>query len=230
MHLKRIRAPKFWKISRKERKWTIAPRPGPHKKFECIPLLIIVRDILHLAETGKEAKSIIKKGEILVDGKPRKDFAYPVGLFDVIAIPKIKSFYRVVPTSYGLDLLKIDEKESNLKICKIFNKTTVKKGKIQLNLNDGKNILADGEFKTGGSVLIELPSLKIVEYIPMEKNFIGIVVKGKRSGMMGKIKKLVKGKFGQPAKVICTIGNEEVEILEKYLFVVGKEKPLITVS
>lgn len=193
-------------------------------------MLIVVRDFLHLAETGKEAKSIIKKGEILVDGKPRKDHAYPVGLFDVVFIPKLNECYRVVPTSYGLDLLKINKEESNLKICKILNKTTLKGGKTQLNLNDGKNIIVTEDvYKTNDSLLIELPSLKIVQHIPLEKGCTGIVVKGKNSGKVCVVDKVYKGEFRKPARVLCKIGEEKIETLLDYLIVLGKEKPLITV-
>jgi len=71
-HLKRLAAPEFWPIPKKKYTWVFSPSPGPHKKEECIPLAIVVRDILKLAETGKEAKRIIKAGEVIVDGKVRR--------------------------------------------------------------------------------------------------------------------------------------------------------------
>lgn len=227
--MKRLLAPKHWKIPKKKLEWAISPRPGPHKKLECIPLMAIVRDFLHLAETGKEAKGIVKRGEILVDGRLRRDHAYPAGLFDVIFVPKLNESYRIVPTSYGLDLLKINKEESNLKICKILNKTTLKGGRIQLNLNDGKNILvSEDKYKTGDSLLIELPSLKIVQHIPLENGCIGIITKGKNSGKVCTVEKIYKGEFKKP-KVLCKIGEEKVETPLEYLVVLGKEKPLITV-
>jgi small subunit ribosomal protein S4e len=228
--LKALLAPSFWRVPKKVRKWTVSPRPGPHKKFESIPLQIIVRDILKLVDTGKEAKTIINRGEILVDGKPRKDHAYPVGLFDVVAIPSLKQFYRVVPHAGGLKLTKISEKESNSKICKIIGKTIVKKGKIQLNLHDGKNILVDkDEYRTGDSLLVELPNLKIVKRVPLEKGNVGIVVKGKNSGKLGKVKGLIAASVKCPTKIICEIGDKDTEILKDQLFIVGEDKPLITV-
>ena len=118
VHLKRLAAPEFWPIPKKKYTWTFAPSPGPHKKEECIPLAIIVRDILGLAETGKEAKRIIKAREILVDGRVRTDHKYPVGLLDVISIPKINKHYRVVPFKNGLKLIEIDESEAKKKILK----------------------------------------------------------------------------------------------------------------
>ena len=231
-HLKRIAAPSFWKISKKAYAWVVRPRAGPHKLEECFPLLIIVRDILKLADNAKEAKKIIKMGEILVDGKVRKDHKFPVGLFDVISIPKMKKFYRIVPARKGLKLIEIDEKESKVKLCKIRNKTIVKNGKVQLNLHDGKNILVDDPtlYKTGDSLLLELPTLKILEHIKLEKGNLGIVIKGKRAGKMGEIEKIVVTRTKDPTRVICKMEGESVEILKEYFFVVGKEKPLIKVS
>jgi len=218
-------------VPRKTKKWAVAPRAGPHKKFESIPLQVVARDILKLVETGKDAKTIIHRGEILIDGKKRKDHAFPVGLFDVISIPKINSFYRVVPSSKGLLVVKIPEKESNEKICKIDNKTIVRKGKLQLNLHDGKNILAgDKKFKTGDSVLLELPTLKIKEHVPLASGSIGIVARGTDSGKIGKVKDVVVTRNMEPTKIICEIEGKQEEVLKERFFVIGTSKPLITVS
>ncbi len=230
--LKRLLAPDFWKIAKKEMTWVVSPRPGPHKKFECIPLLIIVRNILGFAETGREAKKIIKRGEILVDGKPRKDHAYPVGLFDVVSIPKIGKHYRVVISKKGLKLVEIDGKEAGIKICKVKNKVVVKGGKIQLNLHDGKNILIEkreDKFKTGDSVLVSLPNLKILKHIPLEVGSLAVVVKGKNKGKVGKVKKILAGKFNVKPKIIMDVDGKEIEVLKEYVYVVGKDKPEIKV-
>ncbi len=217
-------------MPKKVKKWAVSPRPGPHKKFESIPLQVIVRDILKVADTGTEARGIIKKGEILVDGKKRKDHAYPAGLFDVIVIPALKQVYRIVPIAKGLGLVKIPDGESNVKICKIKNKTVVRKGKVQLNLHDGRNILVDNKYKVGDSILIELPTNKINAHIPLSKNSIGVIYSGKNSGKVGIVKEILAGKFRQPKRVMCDIEGSEIEVNEDSFIVVGKEKPLISLS
>ncbi len=229
--LKRLLAPEFWKVPKKVKKWVVSPRAGPHPKFYCIPLQILVRDILKLVETGKEARTIIKKGEILVDTKPRKDHAYPVGLFDVISMPRTKQNYRVVPDVKGLALVEIPEKEADKKICKIENKTILKKGKLQLNLHDGKNLLTDNkDYKTGDSILIELTSLKILQHLALEKGNIGIVSEGANVGRIGKIVDIVPGKMKEDVKVVCEIEGKTQEILKERFVVIGKDKPLVTVE
>ncbi|MEM5879383.1 MAG: 30S ribosomal protein S4e [Candidatus Aenigmatarchaeota archaeon] len=228
--LKRLLAPDFWKIPKKKMTWAVSPRPGPHKKFECIPLLVIVRDILGLAETGKEAKNIIKRGEVWVDGKPRKDPNYPTGLMDVVSIPKMNKHCRIIPYEKGLKLIEISEKEANSKILRISNKKMVKKAKVQLNFHDGKNLLVDKDvYKTGDSVLIELPS-KIINHIKLEKGALGLILKGKNAGKLAKVIEIVLTRTQEPRKVICETDGKKLEVVFDYFFVVGKEAPAIKVS
>ena len=229
--LKRLRVPAFWRIPKKMSKWVVHPSPGPHKKFECIPLLILIRDILKLAETGKEAKKIIKSGAILVDGRVRKDHRYPVGLMDVVEIPKLKKYYRIVPGKKGyLKIIEIDEKEGKMKLLKIVNKTLVKGGRIQLNFHDGKNILIDEDvFKTGDSVLVSLPDLKILQHIKMKEGCLVLITKGKNAGKLGKLKEIKIVRGIEPNKTICEIEGKDEVVLLRNVFVVGEKEPVITV-
>jgi len=229
--LKRLLAPAYWKTPKKGVKWTVSPRPGPHKKAECIPLQIIARDVLKLVETGEEAKTIINKGEMLVDGKIKKDHAFPVGLMDVVSIPKIKKYYRILPSEKGLELKEISEKEASQKICRIDNKTLVRKRRLQLNLHDGRNLLVEKDsYKTGDSILIELPSQKILEHLKLGKGNLGLVTKGKNSGKTAMIKEVITTKGREPNKVICKLENEEVEVRKDHIFVVGRERPVIKIG
>ncbi len=211
------------------------PRPGPHKKFESIPLLIILRDILKLVDTSSEGEKIIKAKEILVDGKLRKDHKYPVGLMDVIHIPKINKGYRIVPVKKGLELLEIPVKEVNFKLCRVDGKTLIKNGELQLNLHDGRNIILESkvkkeDYKTGDSVLIELPSQKIVEHIKMEKGNLGIIIGGQNKGQFVKVKELKKTRSREPNKIVCDLNGREYDAVKDYVFIVGSNKPVVRVS
>ncbi len=218
-------------MPRKEKKWVVAPRAGPHKKFESVPLQILLRDVLKILEKGKEARTIIKRGEVLVDGKIRKDHAYPVGFFDVVSIPKIGKNYRAVPSEKTLSFIDIPENEAKMKLCKIVGKTIIKKGKMQLNLHDGKNIFVENKnFKTGDSLLIEIPSLKIIEHIPLELGAAGVVTKGVDVGKFGKVKQIIQATSKEHAKVICDFDGKGEEVLKERFFVVGKDKPVIKVG
>jgi small subunit ribosomal protein S4e len=229
--LKRLTTPKFWRIAKKQSKWTVAPRAGPHKKFESIPIQIVLRDILKFVETGKEAETVLKKREVLVDGRVVTDHAFPLGLMDVLSIPKIKKFYRCTVTKDGLKLIEIEENESKVKLCRIKDKTTVREGKQQLNLHDGRNILVEaGKFSTGDSVLVEVPSQKITEHVKLEKGCAVLIVEGGHAGVIAKVKDVVVVKGKEPNKVVFEYEGKENETIADHVMVVGKTKPIITIS
>ena len=57
-HLKRLNAPKNWKIRKKEYSFIVNPNPVPHSKKSSIPLGVLIRDILGYAKNSKEVKII----------------------------------------------------------------------------------------------------------------------------------------------------------------------------
>lgn len=139
--LKRSKAPKHWKIARKENKWTIKPHPGPHNK-EAIPLAFILRDNLGYAHTLREAKHILNERKVMINGKVRTDFKFPVGIMDVVEIPLTSQFYRVLPNRKGILILHpITDEEKHLRPLKITGKCTVERGRTQLHFHDGTTLL-----------------------------------------------------------------------------------------
>ena len=91
--MKRLKAPRALKLHRKEQTWTIRTAPGPHPIEKSIPLGMIIRDYLELADNLRETKRILSSGEVIVDGAIRKDYKFPCGLMDVISITKMKKDY-----------------------------------------------------------------------------------------------------------------------------------------
>jgi len=216
--LKRLTSPKWWPIERKSKKYTFATK-GPHPRQMSLPLTVLIRDVLKLAETGKEAETAIRKGEILVDGRKMKDPNFGVGVFDVVCIPSMKKCWRAVP-SKGLKFVETPESESKVKICKILGKRTLKGKKVQLNLSDGRNVLAGGEYNTQDSLMLEIPSQKIAGHVKFDKGTTALVVGGKNSGVVSKIKE-IKGDM-------VIMGDEkEFEVPKRLIIMVGKEKPMI---
>ena len=109
-----------------------------------------------------------------------------------------------------------------------------KKGILQLNLHDSKNILVDKktktDFKTGDSLLIELPSQKIIEHLKRDKGMIAIIMSGQNRGTIASIKEIIIRRTREPNKIICETKDKEFEAIADYVFVVGKTKPEIKVS
>ncbi|MCD1293501.1 30S ribosomal protein S4e [Methanocella sp. CWC-04] len=225
-HLKRVAAPRKWPITRKTSTWVAKPTPGAHSEENGMPLLIVLRDILGLADKSKEIKQILHEGKVLVDGKVRKDHRFIVGMFDVITIPALELSYRVMIGGNGkLKLVKVTD--AGTKLCKIVNKTAVKGGKIQLNFHDGTTMLASNDFHTKDSVLLSVPEKKITEHLPYNVGSFVMVVDGKHAGTLGTVKNINVVKSSSANTVTIEGKDGQFDTIEDYIFVVGKDSPVL---
>ncbi|RLJ03400.1 MAG: 30S ribosomal protein S4e [Candidatus Aenigmatarchaeota archaeon] len=227
---KRLSAPKVYPIQRKGKKFVISTRPGPHSKETSIPLGVILRDVLGYAKTMKEIKMILNTGQVMVDGRVRKDHRYPVGLFDVLGFKNMNKYYRMVPFRKGFKLVEVKKSESGTKLCRIENKTVLKGGKIQLNLSDGKNIIVEDGFSTKDSVLLQIPDLKVKQHIPRKKGSLGLFIRGVNRGRICTVKDFRKTRGPSPNLVTVDMDGKEMEVDENLIFIVGEKKPVITVG
>lgn len=224
MHQKRLSAPKTISIPRKEKKWITRASTGPHNS-EAVPLLVVIRDHLKIADTAREAKIIISSGNILVNGVVRKDYRFPLGLFDVLTIKELNKSYRILFDEKGRYIMR-EVEDDNLKLYKITGKTVVKGGKEQLNFFDGNNILAEG-FRVKDSILFDFNDRKIVGHIKFEEGVLVMITGGKHAGEMGKLKKHRIMKGSSPNLVTVEGERREYTTIEDYVFAVGQDKPVI---
>jgi len=89
-HLKRQNIPKNWPIARKGN--TFAVKPLSKKG---IPLLIVLRDLLKIAQTREEVKTAIQKKHLLINNRVVKDEKIGMALFDTLSILPSKIYYRL---------------------------------------------------------------------------------------------------------------------------------------
>lgn len=94
-HIKRLAAPKTWKLKRKTGTFVIRVSPGAHKQVEGIALGVVLRDQLNLVSIIKDAKRILNGNNVKVDGVVRKRINYSVGIMDVIEVEKLGTFRMV---------------------------------------------------------------------------------------------------------------------------------------
>jgi len=224
-HLKRIASPKTWFINRKQNVFILRPNAGGHPLEQGMALGVILRDFLKLASTMHEIHGLLQLKEVLVDGKRQKDHRSMVGLFDVIAIPELKSYNRLVFDQKGrIIVIEIPVSESNMKISKIVNKSALSGGKIQFNLYDGKNIISTQKAKVGDSLVLNLSKLEIKKVLPLQVGVSVFLTKGKYAGSMGILKE-IKG-----TQATYHSNGKDVETAKEYLFVVGEKKPEMHIS
>ncbi len=165
-HLKRLAMPRSWPLPRKTTVWVSRPTPGAHALELCMPITLVIRDVLRLAKTAREVRFILHNELAKVDGRVVKDTRRGVGLMDVMTLGE--EHYRCVLDHNGrLQYRRISADEASWKVCRIEGKTTIKGGRTQLNLHDGRNIIVDDptEYSTGESLKLNLPDQKILEHI-----------------------------------------------------------------
>ncbi len=220
-HLKRYMMPAFWPASVKEEKFIVRPSCGPHPISRCLPLQIVVKNVLGLVESTTEARQIIRAGKIKVDGKVRKNPKFPVGLMDIIEIPDISKHYRVDVNRKGIIVNPIKASEAAHKLCMITSKTTLKGGRTQLNLHDGRNIVLtkQGEkYSVRDSLLITVPGNSISKHFKLQKGSPGTIFLGKNIGISGKIKEVkTRESMTEKSTIIITSEKKDIETLKDYV-------------
>jgi len=230
-HLKRYKAPKSWPIHPKENTWTVKPASGPHGIENSLSLLVVIRDILKMADNSREAKRIINTGKVLVDGRARKDYKYPVGFMDVVEIPLSGEVFRVLPDLKGrLSLHPIESKNHGFKLCKITNKTTIKGAKTQLNLHDGRCIIVEEDsFSVSDVITLNIPDQEVSDSFEFGEGAVVLITGGKHIGEIGKINEININQSSNPNTVLVENNKKETFLtLKDYAFVIGKDKPAIS--
>jgi len=226
--LKRQMAPQFWGITRKDKRFVITVKPGPHKKNYSIPTAVFLRDMLKIVTSLREAKTAIYSGRVKIDGVVRKSLHHAIGLMDVVELQDVSDVYRLVPTEDKLlKPIKINESEKSKKLVRVTSKTTINKGKLQIGFHDGRSTISDTKVSVGDTCLIQVPEQKIIEVIKLETGCQGLVTRGNNAGQIGKIETIEEGTFILPKRVILSLGERKIEIPADIIMPIGKEEPII---
>lgn len=222
-HMKRLTMPKTWAIPKKAHVWATKQIAGAHSVESSMPASVVLRDMLKVCDTAKEAKKIVAARDLVVNGKAIKDAKAPIGLMDVVSLPKMGSNYRVLLTGKGkLTFVPISEDDAKWILCRIENKTRVAGGKIQLNLSGGRNILLDSNnYSTGDSVKVNLADNTIVDSYPLAENAVVLVISGRHIGAVNTVDKYVV--VNRPTENTVVFKNN-TETVKKNIFVVGTGK------
>jgi small subunit ribosomal protein S4e len=229
--MKRISAPRSWDIARKEARFITKPSPGTHPVDKCYSLAVVLRDLLGMVATQKEVMQVLTRGEVLVDGTPRHDPGFPVGLFDVVSIPKEGKSFRLVPSPDGLVPRDIVSTEAGTKLCRVRSKVKITGGHIQFGFHDGRSLLDDKlAASCGDTVVMRVPLQSVVESVKMAKGATGLVISGDRAGQVGRIISVKKGTSSREKMVALSLPGGETELPERLIFAVGNEKPVLEVQ
>lgn len=219
-HLKRLNAPSAMRVQRKKHHWVVKPSPGAHPLERSVALSALLRDHLHKAETAREAKAIIGRRDVKVDGRPVTNPSFAVGLMDVISIDKTGEHFRMMMDSHGrLTAVKIEADEAKWKLCRVEDARTLRGGVQQYNLHDGRNIQSTKTaYKPGDTLRIELPKQKVLANYPFKEGATALIISGTHTGQLAQVEShvVVRSSFPDIVKF-----KEGISTIRPNVFVVG---------
>ncbi len=228
-HLKPIAAPKSWPIKRKEHAFVIRQNPGPHKLENSMPIGLVLK-MLFQVNTTREAKQVINQRKVLINKKPATDIKFQVGLLDVLEFAE--KYYRIILNKRGkLAFREISKAESNILLYKIVKKTKLKGNKMQINFHNGFNMLVgrDGKEEYNANDVLLKDDNKVKDKINFENGNTVYIIKGKNIGKTARIEDTHEN---PPLNkyVTLSIEDKKIKLPKDYVFLVGKAKPIITLS
>ncbi len=188
-HMKRLTMPRSWPLPRKSSVWIQKPNPCGHPLDLCMPMGVILRDVLGVAQNRREAKKILHSKLVKVDGAIETDIGRGVGLMDVLTVGEV-SYKCVLDTNGKLRYRMIPAKKSSTKLCRVMGKTTIKGGKTQVHLHDGRNLLfnENPEYKTGDSLAISLPDQEVKSHHKFEEGSTAYLTGGNHIGELATVR------------------------------------------
>ncbi|MCL5238897.1 MAG: S4 domain-containing protein [Candidatus Marsarchaeota archaeon] len=190
-HLNRLAASTYARVSKKTVKYLAKPASGRHALERSVALSVLIRDKLGLAANAREARKMIKAGQVRVNGTRVADDAYPVGLGDVIAMAQAKEAYSIGVGKNGDIKVEKAEPSEKGRTVKVVGKYLAKGSKTMLRLYDGSLAAGDAKTKVNDSAVVEGGKIKSI--LKFERGARCLVVKGAHASETGTIKEIKAG-------------------------------------
>jgi small subunit ribosomal protein S4e len=169
-----------------------------------VPVLIALRDMLHITRTAKEVKRMIAEKLIKLNGRLVKDQKEAIKIFNVLEAGKTYHL-SLLPTG---KFVFIETKSKDVRLCKVTNRRLIKKGILQINLHDGSNVISRDKISVNDSLYLDTTG-KIKKHVPLEKGKQVFVMSGRHVGNTGTVLTIENNKAqvkfeGGSAQIDCS--------------------------
>ncbi len=215
MYQKRNKMSKKWPVPRKGTKYLAV---ASHAKSKGIPLVFVLREILGIVKTRREARFMCLNGDVKINNRIRKDEKFPVQVFDIINLEKSGKNYRMEIKNRKFALKEVSGKDAGRKIAKIIGKKILGKDRVQMNLDDGQNFITKEKFSLGDSVIINTMEKKIEKILGLKEGANVEVVLGKHAGEKGKLKNIIT--LDRKKRYHIKLNEKEVNLPSKTILVI----------
>lgn len=223
-HLKRLNAPSHWMLDKMGGVWAPRPSTGPHKLRESLPLVLILRNRLKYALTGREANAIVMQRLIKVDGKVRTDKTYPAGFMDVVSIEKTNEVFRLLYDVKGRFVLHLITKaEGAYKLCKVKRAQLGQKGIPYISTHDARTIrFPDPLIKVDDTVRVNIETGKVEDILKFEVGNLCIITGGHNIGRVGIIQLREKHPGSHEIVRVRDAAGHDFATRKTNVFIIGK--------
>lgn len=181
-HQKRLPTPKHYPIPRKHGTY-VSTIKGSRSTENGIPAVLFLREVTGYAETMKDAKEIIRDGNLLRNGSRIRDVKEGIGILDVVEIPGAEEAYRVVRRNEELEFVPVQE--GSAYAGKIVDKS-VDGDKFVYRLHSGENYRSEKEYETGNTLVFG----DSVEELEFEEGAEVLAVDGSHAGKTGEVEEI----------------------------------------
>jgi ribosomal protein S4E len=197
---------------------------------ESLPIILILRNRLKYALTGKETKMICMEKHVKVDGKVRTDPHYPAGFMDVVEIPKAGEQFRLIYDTKGRYALhRISDEEKKFKLCRVKRQEMSAKKVPYLATHDGRTIrYPDPAIKVNDVVKVDIESGKITEHFKFESGSLVMITKGRNTGRVGTIVHIEHHPGSFDIISVRDASGHAFSTRTENVFVIGKGEPAVS--
>ncbi len=213
-YLKRLNAPEFFGIHKKERAYVTKPNAGRHSLERCLALSLAARK-LGVANTADEASRAIKSKAFKVNGKVVTEPKYPVGIGDIVETGG-ESHKLWINTQGKVTFEAAKEKEP---LYKVVGKHKDRGGKLMLRLHDGSVVAAKSDIAVNDSVMLR--DGKVERTFKLAPGARCSVIDGVHVGAQGTVVNLVEGTMHKPRSLVVESGPSKFETLVRNIMVTG---------
>jgi small subunit ribosomal protein S4e len=151
--------------------------------------MVLLRNRLKYALTGKEVMMIVRQRSIKVDNRIRTDPTFPAGFMDVVQIPRTNEHFRLLFDVKGrFAIQRIRPEEAAYKLCKVRERGVGPRRVPYITTHDGRTIrYPDPLIKKHDSIKLNLRTGKITDFIKFETGNLAMVTGGRNLGRVGVI-------------------------------------------
>ncbi len=218
-HVKRLAASGYSKPARKASTYLVKPNPGRHSLEDSVALLALVRDKFGIAANAAEARKIIGRGMVEVNGAKVTEPRYPVGFGDTITLAGSGESYSIGIARHGVIGVEKLEGKKGSRMLKVIGRYLARGGSQMLRLHDG-SVMKDGK-GAGVNDTVVLSGNGIEKVLKFEEGAQCLVISGTHAAERGSIAEIKKGNASSPATVTVQSGSGQFKTLVGNVMVVG---------